>query len=388
MDISIYFNHIDFSEELYSKGLLGNAVSFFSQPEKFPELDGISVAFIGVNEDRGSLNNAGCASAPDEVRKYLYKLSLPNNAFRMADLGNIKAGFTKEDTYFALSSTLTHLLKKNIFPVIIGGGQELTFANYQAYQPLEQMVNMVSVDPKFDLGNIDEQSITSENYLGKIIMHQPNFLFNYSNIGYQTYFVEQSALDLMSKLYFDAYRLGYFKFNIEEVEPLVRNADILSFDISSIRFSDAPGCGNHSPNGFYGEEACQIMRYAGYSDKLSSLGIYEMNPAYDQSGQTAHLAAQMVWCFLEGFVNRKKEFPFMDKQEFTKYIVFIEEGKYEINFYKSTRSERWWMEVPYPGSKRSKYERHQLVPCSYNDYQTACNQIMPDRWWQTFQKLI
>ncbi len=35
-----------------------------------------------------------------------------------------------------------------------------------------------------------------------------------------------------------------------------------------------------------------------------------------------------------------------------------------------------------------KYKRHQFVPCSYQDYQTALNQEIPDRWWKVQQKLM
>lgn len=388
MDISIYFQPNSDQKEDYLQTQLGFQIDSYTASYGFPDLENKSIAIIGVNEDRGAINNLGCANAPDLVRKYLYRLFSLSSKSSIVDLGNIQAGFTKEDTYFALSNAISTLVKKKIIPIVLGGGQDLSYANYIAYEKLEQMVNLVSVDPQFDLGNINEQKITSHNYLGNIILHQPNFLFNYSNIGYQTYFVEQPALDLMAKLYFDTYRLGFFKFNMEEIEPIVRNADILSFDISSIRFSDAPGCANHSPNGFYGEEACQIMRYAGLSEKLTSLGIYEINPEFDKDDQTVHLAAQMIWCFIDGFYNRKKDFPFSDKSEFTKYIVFVEEGKYELNFFKSNKSDRWWMEVPYPSSKKSRYERHLMVPCSYSDYQTACNQNLPDRWWQTVQKLV
>ena len=389
MDISIYFEPLQqngiLHPDAYQPAQLGKVIRQHSSVG-FPDMEGVQLAIIGVKEDRKSLFNSGCAKAPDVVRNYLYKLYQPHLPVVIADLGNINPGFTIEDTYFALANTVKELVKKNIVPIILGGGQDLTYANYQAYEALEQIVNIVSVDSKFDLGEMN-QELDSQSYLSKIILHQPNYLFNFSNIGYQTYFVDKHSIELMSKLFFDAHRLGYVRSNIEEVEPIVRNADIVSFDMSCIRFSDAPGNRNATPNGFYGEEACKIARYAGMSDKLSSIGFYELNPEVDQAEQSAHLLAQMIWYFMEGFCNRKKDFPIGSRGDFIKYRVFIQNNKYEIDFYKSPKSDRWWMDVPYPPNKKIKYERHHLVPCSYQDYQTACNEDMPDKWWLTFQKL-
>ena len=390
MDISIYFEPLSSNAllhpDMYQPSQLGCSIIRNSSASAFPDFENIQIAIIGVKEGRKAINNEGCANAPDVVRKYLYKLFQSNLPVTIADLGNINQGFTVEDTYFALTASVRELVKKNIVPIIIGGGQDLTYANYKAYEELEQVVNIVSIDSCFDLGEVNEE-LNSKSYLSKIILHQPNYLFNFSNIGYQTYFVDKNAIELMAKLFFDAHRLGFVRSNIEEVEPIVRNADIVSFDMSSIRYSDAPGNANATPNGFYAEEACKIARYAGMSDKLSSVGFYELNPSTDNAEQTAHLLAQMIWYFVEGFSNRKKDFPLINHADFTKYRVFIQNNKYEITFYKSSKSDRWWMDVPYPTNKKIKYERHHLVPCSYRDYQIACAEDMPDKWWLTFQKL-
>jgi len=391
MDISVYFepipeNNTNTNEE-FRPGRLENIIQSHIEEGKFPTLENIDIAILGVKEDRNSQNNQGSSLAPDHVREFLYKLYQGNYKTRVADLGNIKSGFNIEDTYFAVKSVVSELLKSHIIPVIIGGSQDITYANYLAYESLGQIINIAAIDSSFDLGKAD-QEINSKSYLSKIIMHQPNFLFNYTNIGYQTYFVDQDAIDLMGKLYFDAYRLGYVRANLEEVEPYVRNADLLSFDISSIRQSEAPGNANASPNGFFGEEACQITRYAGLSDKLTSIGFYELNPTYDNKGQTAHLVAQMIWYFIDGFYNRKHDFPLKEKKAYLKYRVSIKDHKHEIVFFKSKKSDRWWMEVPCPTNLKSKYERHYLVPCSYKDYQTALKEEMPDRWWQVYQKLM
>jgi len=179
--------------------------------------------------------------------------------------------------------------------------------------------------------------------------------------------------------------------DIEEAEPMIRNADILSIDISAIRASDAPGNFNAGPNGFYGEEVCRICRYAGISDKLSSIGFYEFNPEYDNKGQTAHLIAQMIWYFIDGFMNRKDDFPEDNKEfmeNYVRFIVKVDDFEDELIFLKSKKTDRWWMQVTIKNNVHKKYKRHQFVPCSYNDYKAALNQEIPDRWWKVQQKLL
>ena len=370
----------------YTASSYGKMIHSYIEENNFPDLENIQLAIIGIAEDRKAVNNEGCGLAADYVRENLYILFQGDYITKIADLGNLKTGSTIEDSYFAVTDIISQLLKKNIVPIIIGGSQDLTYCNYLSYLKMEQTINIVSVDSCFDIGDGDNE-LNSQNYLSKIILHKPNILFNYSNIGYQTYFVEQSSIELMNKLYFDSHRLGALRKKMEDVEPIVRNADMLSFDISAIRQGDAPGNGNASPNGFYGEEACQITRYAGMSDKLSSIGFYEINPAFDTNKQTAHLVAQMIWYFIDGFYNRKQDYPIVDKSEYTKYRVSIKDHDHEIVFYKSNKSDRWWMDVPYPINHQIKYERHHMVPCSYKDYETACIDEMPDKWWQTYKKL-
>jgi formiminoglutamase len=59
-------------------------------------------------------------------------------------LGNIRAGHKVSDTYVALKLLVAELIKKNILPVIIGGGQDLTYPQFMAYEELEQKVDSAS----------------------------------------------------------------------------------------------------------------------------------------------------------------------------------------------------------------------------------------------------
>ena len=385
-DIALFFEPV--SEELASseiKGSLGEKIQTFAGNGEFPEITSGCVAIFGVSESRRAKQNFGSINGLNAVRERLYQLKNHFHNIDVFDLGNITQGETVEDTYYAVSNSVASIIKQGGIVVVLGGSQDITYANYLAYEKLEQVVNLACVDSRFDLGEADDE-VGSEKYLQKIILHQPNILFNFSNLAYQTHHVLPQELDLMKKMYFDAYRLGEVQNSLEEVEPIVRNADMLAFDTSSIRNSDFPENFRSEPNGLYGEQACAIARYAGLSDKLSSFGLYNcLTENFDL--QSSELLAQLIWYFLNGVDGRKKDYPFADKNEYTKYTVTLEDGQYDVVFYKSARSDRWWMEVPYPSKRGVKYERHFMVPCSYNDYLLAGQGEVPNRWWQTFQKL-
>lgn len=393
MTLSDFFSPIDLEKITPKNGFFNShlGVKIHAFEKEFPDLNNqdFDVAIIGVADERGAYNNQGCSLGPDYIREKLYNLNEGSFKSRIVDLGNILAGHQLSDTYIALKTVVTELVKMDILPIIIGGSQDLTYAQYLGYENLEQKVDLLVIDSHFDMDILsEEESIetNSKSYLNKIFLHQPNYLFNFSNLGYQTYFVNQDSLRVMDKLFFDAQRLGEISGAVHLAEPAIRNANMISFDISSIRSSDAMANANASPNGFYGEEACQIARYAGYNDKLSSIGFYEFNPVYDQNGQTAMLLAQMIWCFLDGFYNRKKDIPLSPKSDYILYKTSLQEDAHELTFIKSKKTDRWWMQVPYPSSG-SKNERFHFVPCLYEDYQLAVNGEMPDLWWRTYQKL-
>ncbi|MBL7957730.1 MAG: formimidoylglutamase [Flavobacteriales bacterium] len=389
MDLSIYFKpsqRFGRSRPEWSAQTLGDGVTMFTQGKEFPELTGMQIAIFGVLDDPGHSRPRSCISAPDFIRDELYKLHQPATAIQLVDLGDIHPGASAADTQHAVAETLAELIRLNIVPILLGGGQGHTFSQYLAYEKLERTANLACIDSRFDLGE-PGQALADTSYLSHIVLRQPNYLFNYSNLGYQTYFVDQPGIELMERLLFDTHRLGELRQSIVDAEPVLRNADTLSVDMSAIRRADAPGTTRPGPNGLAGDEACQLLRYAGVSEKVSSLAFYEMDPDRDSEGVTAQLAAQMVWCFLDGYRSRTNDLPWLDRKRFTRFRIPIRGHEQELVFYKSSISDRWWMDVPYKAEQEARFERHHLVPCSYSDYQAACREEVPDRWWRTFQKL-
>ena len=368
---------------LQSSSCLGQNIQINSTQEGFPDLENVKIAIFAVNEDRNSQNNFGCGEGLHAIRTKLYELFPGNWDTNIADLGTVEKGNQVSDTYFAVKEIIASLIKRNIIPIIIGGGQDITYINYRAYDALEQSVNITTVDSRFDLGNLEEE-LTSQSYLSKIIMQEPNNLFNYCNVGYQTYFNSQEEISLLDNLFFDTYRLGEAKI-LENIEPALRNADIVSIDIGAVRQSEAPANNNSSPNGFYGEEICAISRYAGISDKVSSFGIYEYNSKHDNNDQTAHLIAQMIWYFIEGVNFRVKDYPFSGKENYQKFTVLLEDDE-PLLFYKSNKSGRWWIEINILSN--NKYKRHALIPCTYKDYTDATKQVIPEKWYKAMRKMV
>jgi len=383
-DISIYFSPINIGDNTYEATQLGSKI--IEVDGSTENLEKGSIGFVFVDEYR----NSEIESHSDNfsyILDKIYKLEGGNWQTNVYNLGKIMSGNNSSDTFLAVKEVVAELVKNDIIPIVIGGSQDLTLGMYQGYAKLEQTINLMTVDAEFDLGD-PEKDISDKGWLNKILMDKSSLLFNYTNLGYQSYYVKEEELGLFKTMFFDTHRLGEYYSNNTMVEPLVRNSDILSFDLDAIRSSDYKGNSKDSPHGFYGEDACRIMRYAGVSDKLTSLGIFNFNSTDLFVKQDANLVAQMVWYFIEGVNHRNGDYPKCTKKKYTKYRVSIDDFKDEIIFYKSDKSARWWMEVPYPNSEKLKFQRHFMIPCTYEIYQDALKNEMPDLWWKTYQKLI
>ena len=374
-------DHLIVHNELKSSLILGNRIRIHSVKNGIPDLDSVKIALIGVPEERNSVDYIGDELNLNEIRKSFYNLYPGNWSLEISDLGNLILGNNAEESYGRLVSLMTILLKKNIIPVLIGGSQDLLYPIYRSYDSFQNTVNIVNVDPNFDLGD-SSRPINNLSYLGKIILEEPHNLFNYSNIGYQTYHNSQEEIDLMNNLYFEAYRLGDVSSKIRLVEPVMRDAHIVSIDMKSVRSSELSSRQKFSPNGFDGKEICTISRYAGISNKVSSFGIFEYKSS-NEDEVTEMLISQIIWYFIEGVCCRVKDSDFNNEDIYNKFTVIVDE--YELIFYKNNITSRWWIEIFGEGSN-TKLKQTTLLPCTIEDYETAKNGDIPERWFKAVKK--
>jgi arginase family enzyme len=332
--------------------------------DEFPDLEEIDIVIAGINEFRG----AGFVvkeNAANAVRKKFYQTHYWHKDISIADIGNIKSGATLADSYSVIAIVVKELLLMNKTVILIGGSHDNTLAQYFAYKEINKIVEATVIDATIDLKS--ESSLRSENFLMEMLTGEPNMVRHYNHIGFQSYLVHPHMLETMDKLRFDCFRVGMVKEKMEEMEPVIRNSDMLSFDIAAIKSSDAPAslC---SPNGFTGEEACILTRYAGMSSAVTSFGIYGFDAANDVHGLTAMQIAQMLWYFIDGKNKSRQEASLTDKPSFNEYhTVFAE---VDTVFFQSKKTGRWWMQLP----------NKKMIACSYKDYIIASNNEIPERW--------
>ncbi|MDN3725246.1 formimidoylglutamase [Aequorivita sp. SDUM287046] len=368
--------------EILPPGTLGKQIEVHSKKGELPNLKNVKFALLGIKENRADVNFMGGEISFDAYRKAFYSLYPGNWNYEIMDLGDIEKGNSADDTRFAAKEVIAALLKKNITPLILGGSQDLAYSQYRAYDGIGEMVNVVNIDNRFDLGNA-ELPISNKSYIGKMVVDKPYNLFNYSVLGYQSYFNAPQEIALMDKLFFDAYRLGEIAADISIVEPIMRDADLVTLDVAAIKNTELSYKNSESPNGFDGREICAIARYAGISNKVKSFGVYELSDSLE-SKSGAMLVAQIFWYFVEGFNFRVEDEDFDNEKFFTTYKVPIEDEVLE--FKKSTKTERWWILLPFISNVNNKLKRRTLLPCTYGEYLGACNQEIPERWLKARHK--
>ena len=347
----------------YTDGQLAKHIAYYDT--ELPDITHADIVLVGVNETRGCGIFDNTENAADCIRKQLYQLHYWHTDVVLADIGNIKTGATLNDSYAAVKTVLAELLRMKKTVVLLGGSHDITLAQYFAYKELQQVVEATCIDASINLKG--ENPLRSENFLLEMLTGEPNLVKHYNHIGFQSYFVHPRMLETMDKLRFDCYRVGTAKENLDEMEPVIRNTHLLSFDISAIKYSDSPAS-SESPNGFTGEEACILARFAGMSNRVNSFGIYGYLPQNDIKELSAKQISQMLWYFIDGKSRSKQEAAIEDRDYFNEYHTSFTEV--ESIFLQSKKTGRWWMQLP----------NKKFIPCSYKDYIHASQNEIPERW--------
>lgn len=373
MDLNDYIIPV---EPISTDGNLSKGLTFkdYLKPHTSTVVD-YDVAVIGVANDTNGTNNPGSAEGVEAIRSALYGLRGSFKNIYISDLGNIKSP-TVKDGYFALEEVVTYLISNKVIPVIIGGSNDFALPLYNAVKECVKRVNLVCVDQTLDANSSDD--FHHQNYLKELFTGSE--LQSFSLIGYQSYLYDDTLLKTYSSFPQTTIRLGQLRKMIHTTEPAFRDSDMVVFDVGAVRLSDAPGVQYGSPNGLFGEEFCQLARYAGFSDRISSFSVFETNPSLDVNHQTAKLTAQTIWHFLDGLDKRYKDYPVRGITSYKKFVVQQSDIDHELVFYNNPLNNRWWLVID--------EKKNMVVSCTIDDYQYARSNKIPDVYykWQKYLK--
>lgn len=368
----------DFYHTIFIRdGNLGTNITAYNFNESF-DWSSFRIALIGL-PDYGYKEENEQYLIAYEIRKNLALLSKSSSNIRIIDVGNIIKGQSPKDTAFAIGEVVAQLHKRDIVTILLGGTSDLGLGNFLGFVSNKKTAGLIHIDSHINL-LYEGDKLSDRLTLDEIIFRNSESLFNFTNLGYQTFYVSQKELDLMDDLYFDAYRLGLVRGNLKEYEPVIRDADIVNLSLNSIKYSDSPGSLINSPNGFTGDEACQLSFYAGLSNKTNAFGVFDIGTGEGRK-ISCLLASQIVWYFIEGIINQIPESPKVNKNDFTRFEIHVNQISQEFVFYRSNKSNRWWVEVPVKSDDKI------MISCSLVDYEKAVAQEIPERWWKMFQKL-
>lgn len=356
--LSHLLNPFSFSEDDYASYQWGARISFLGGA--IPE--SCTIALLSYAQDKSEYFL--------QLRKALYRLSANFEQHMVIDLGAVKG------SELGLKETLDILLKKGILPIVLTDQVNTVAAQLDYYKLHKQIFSSSFIHSHLDYQWKNHKKDRATTELGCFLKHYPMPLCQLSCIGYQSYFVDNLVLDLLDSKHISLYRLGSIRSKLTEIEPMLRDTDFLYFNLSSIKSSDAPNTLFANPNGFSGEEACTIVRYAALGDRLKHICLSAYTENQTDRGQTARLVAQMIWYIVLGFKQRKHDYP-ISLNDFTHYAVDSTYTDEPLQFIKSLKSARWWFR---PNNKKwEDSDEQDLISCSHRDYLTACEGELTDR---------
>ena len=301
-----------------------------STPERFHEViqlidlkNGIPFAetplawgILGFACDEGIKRNSGrcgAAKGPEAIRKALGNFPIKRATHQtFYDLGDVHCHQGNlEEAQAILADIVTHLLKNNIRPLVIGGGHEVAWGNYRgliAAHP-EKDCMIINFDSHFDLRPlIDQQKGSSGTSFQQIanLRHEQELGFNCCYLGIQplgnvqTFF--DKAEELNAKVILaDEFHEGGTEASVEIVQEIVNQSDMIYTSICLDVFATpfAPGVSAPQPLGIFPWHAIPALKHLAASGKVVSLDIAEMCPAYDIDNTTAKLAASLISIFIQ-----------------------------------------------------------------------------------------
>lgn len=300
----------------------GGIASMFRLPIQHGS-SGLDVALVGVPLDIGTSNRTGSRYGPREIRSEsvlvrpygMATRAAPFDSFQVADTGDVALNaYSLEKSIPLIEQHFDGLLATGAKTIAMGGDHTITLPILRAH---------CRVHGKMALVHVDAHADTNDSMFGEAITH--GTIFRRA--------IEEELVDPRHMFQIGLRATGYAAEDFDwarergvrvvpaeacwyqSLAPLmaeVREAigpDMpvyLSFDIDGLDPSVAPGTGTPEPGGLVTSQGLEIIRGM-HGLNLIGCDLVEVSPSYDSTGNTALLAANLIFemlCSLPGCQRR------------------------------------------------------------------------------------
>lgn len=275
-------------------------------------LAGCRVALLGLPDDLGvKLNNGrpGAAQGPRAFRDALARYGVSDpvgwNWPKVFDAGDVlpspgtdAAALT--ETHRRISESSKAIVQAGLFPIAIGGGHDLTFAFVRGVLDGLGLIGKAAglyFDAHLDVretagSGMPFRKLCEECGVKRLHLHGYSPFVN----SREQFAWFQSHGGRLDPLATDSDSI--------QVDPLPTGDLFVSFDLDVFDGGIAPGVSAQNPMGKNAAELMPHVRAAGASLRVRCFDIMELNPAVDEGGRTARLAAHVFLTFLRGLSDR------------------------------------------------------------------------------------
>jgi len=290
--------------------------SMFRLPEA-ADANGLDIAIVGVPLDVGTSNRPGARFGPRGIRSEsvlvrpygMYTGAAPFDSFQIADIGDVPLNtFSLEKSIPIIENYFHGVVAKGAKPLSMGGDHTVSLPILRAIAKRHGPVALVHVDAHADINDsmfgerichgtifrrAIEEGLVDPNKMTQIGLRTTGYSaadFDWSrDQGVRVVQAEdcwyQSLAPLMAEVR-------------ERVGP--ETPTYLTFDIDGLDPSVAPGTGTPEPGGLTASQGIEVIRGV-WGLNLVGADLVEVAPAYDTTGNTALLAANLMFEMLCSF---------------------------------------------------------------------------------------
>jgi guanidinobutyrase len=300
----------------YNQPLGGNEMPRFGGPGTFMRLpaadtaDGLDVAVLGVPMDIGASWRSGTRFGPKQIRAESAMIrpyniqtgAAPFERLQVADIGDVPLNtFDLADSIRIIEAFVTDVLSRGAMPLTLGGDHTLTLPILRAITKHHGPVALVHVDAHAD---VNDAMFGVRECHGTVFRraHEEGLLLRNKvwQIGLRGTGYSPEDFD-------EPRRWGFNLVTAPEIwhqslDPLAEHirADLegvkvyLTYDIDSLDPAYAPGTGTPEIGGLTTPQALELIRGLAGLDIVGA-DLVEVSPPYDPSGNTALVAANLLY---------------------------------------------------------------------------------------------